>query len=137
MRFSIFAFFALALSACQTTQTVIVQTVTTQIAGNSSSQSHTVKVVRDPVQQPAPAATSPRPVTAKPTETLANSGKPNPKDLDAVSRYCDEQASKVVYLKFGCSSGDQKKTCGASKIAEATHLSEFKHCLETFGWKEY
>jgi len=134
MRYPIIVACAFAISACQTTQTIIVQTVTTQVAGKSSSQSHTVNVIRDPIPQTAPSTTSPVKKLALPG---VSNGKPNPKNLDAVSKYCEEQASKVVYLKFRCSFEDQKKTCDASKMAEATHLSEFKHCLANFGWKEY
>lgn len=130
MRYPISVFFVLALSACQTTQTVVVQTVTTQVAGNNSTKSHTISVVRDTIAQPTPVTTPTKPASAKP-------GKPNAKDLEAVSKYCEAHASKVVNLKFSCNSSDEKKTCAASKLAEATHLSEYKHCLGSFGWKEY
>lgn len=136
MRYPIFAFFALALSACQTTQTVVVQTVTTQVAGNNSEELRTIKVVREPVSQPAPDTNPTKPIVLKPDEVI-KSKKPNPKDLEAVSQYCEIHATKVVKLKFNCSSTDQKKTCVDSKMAEATYLSEYKHCLRTFGWKEY
>ena len=135
MRYPIFVFFALALSACQTTQTVVVQTVTTQVAGNNSEEFRTITVVQDPITQPAP-NTNPTKPLPKPGEDV-KSKKPNPKDLEAVSQYCETLATKVINLKFNCSSTDQKKTCAASKMAEATYLSEYKHCLRTFGWKEY
>jgi len=135
MRYTISVFLALALSACQTTQTVVVETVTTQIAGDNSTRSHTISVVRDTIAQPTLETTPdksvyPEPVSLKP-------GKPNPKDLEAVSKYCEAHASKVVNLKFDCRSKDEQNTCSASKLTEATHLSEYKHCLGTFGWKEY
>jgi len=136
MRYAIFVFFALALSACQTTQTVVVQTVTTQVAGNNSEELRTITVVREPVTQPAPDTNPTKPIVPKPDEVI-KSKKPNPKDLEAVSQYCETHATKVVNLKFNCSFTDQKKTCAASKMAEATYLSEYKHCLGTFGWKEY
>lgn len=136
MRDPIFVFIALALSACQTTQTVVVQTVTTQVAGNNSDQFRTITLVRDPVTQPAPDTNPAEPFVPKPGEDI-KSKKPNPKDLEAVSQYCETHATKVVNIKLSCSSTDQKKTCAASKMAEATYLSEYKHCLGTFGWKEY
>ena len=111
MRYPIIVACAFAISACQTTQTVIVQTATTQ----------TIEVVRDPVPRPAKGTVASTPKMPKPTE---ESGKPNPRDLDAVSKYCEQKASEI-YDKLP-----------KSEQYEKLRLMHFKGCLKTFGWRE-
>ena len=138
MRFSGLFVSLLILSACNSTQTVYVQTMATQTSNTQQASEVAIQVTRK--------GQSPKSVT-EPVRTPVDEGagsKPqfgsvsvNPKDLASVTQHCEIRAKKTVYMTLNCKTTDEKNICNKSKQGEKSYLSEVKHCLSQFGWNAY
>ena len=132
MRYSICVILSLVLTACQTTQTVIVQSYTEQTAGQQKVNQTEITVVK--INEPQPSQNKGR--LDQPVDPTS-SNKINEKNLTEVTNHCEKEAIAIMANELKCKSPYSTQKCLKSQRGEELYLSEFKRCLKKFGWKPY